>query len=954
MSKKKSNPRKIILKTIVSLVVSVVLISLITVVYFLTLISTEYKSFPFVTTKIEEKINQNLAEGLFITVGKSSMKFDDFHKIRIKINDIKLTNSTTNEESTLPETELDFSLFKLLLLKTIPSKIKIIGPQIEVDQTSGEAKIAVNGIDEDDVSESKLFESLSKTFVSLENGTIAISKFYILNGKVTFKNVHGGNVMNLNRSVISTSFHDGYLNLKSDSELNFEGSNNIEIITSCDFKKSDGLKCNADFKNFVPKQVAFLSPKIAILSKIKGMFDGKINFSVDENYQISSAAFSVESAAGNFELLEYFKEKIAFTNLVASGKVENGLKNISLDNLECNFGNAKFAMSFSANDFMDPELQKTVMQFKIGNVKTNDLDLLWPIFLNHNGVRSWVISHIKGGTIADGYASMIMEHKNGISHLQKIESELAFSGLNLEYDKQFPPISNIKGIAHFNDKMMRVDISAGNVLNSKINFASVTIPNFAAKKTMLEIDGKMIGAAEDSLKHIDYKSEFAQKIPQYFSGNAQTSLNIKLPIIHNLDLKHVYIKVSSDIGSFNNNYIKDSKVNVLTKKEVGNNNFITEIDLRGANLNLKQFGIEKKSDIASKIKTVLSFDDGNLYLRKFEWNQENKYLSGNLTLRTDPLEITELNLNNSNFVDSNFDLNYKVTNDLRSLKLKGKSLNLAPIMSHSGANIQDNSPSKHYPKNDFEIDVAQINLANGQKFKDVKADISCDLGNCQDGFIVAKMDTKNSIDLRIIKSSKKDPSRVKGTISDISILAKALDLSNQLIDGNALLKIRIEPNGKMYGKIDISDGFTVLKNDVVEKISSNSAFAELKKKIQVKNKIEFDSLEVEFDYQNSVLDVNKLIASSYLLGLTAKGRINLDADTINVKGLIVPGYALNKLFGIGKIPVLGKIIVGEEGGGIFALRYDYIKKPQDQKGGFTINPASAVIPGGIRNVFDLF
>ena len=54
------------------------------------------------------------------------------------------------------------------------------------------------------------------------------------------------------------------------------------------------------------------------------------------------------------------------------------------------------------------------------------------------------------------------------------------------------------------------------------------------------------------------------------------------------------------------------------------------------------------------------------------------------------------------------------------------------------------------------------------------------------------------------------------------------------------------------------------------------------------------------------------------------------------------------------MPILGAIIVGEEGGGIFAIRYDYIKKEDDKEGNFSINPVSAIIPGGIRNIFDIF
>ncbi len=946
--------RNIIGRIIIAIVASIFLLAFISLIYFLTLISVEYKSFPLVTQKIEEKVNQNLSYGLFLTIGKSEIKFEDFHKIRVKIEDMKLT-SADESESLLPKVELEFSIFKLALLKTIPSKIKIIGPTIDIDQTSGKARIAVNGIDNEDVAEQQKFlETLSQTFLSLDSGSMFVSKFSIIDATINFRNDIKSQTIILKDSRIHTSFSGGSLKLESQNTITLDPAfPDLIITTDCNFKKVDGLKCDIDFMNFMPRQIMFFDPRLEVLNKVEGSFNGQINLAINSDYQLSNIGGNILASSGSFKFTEYFKEAISFQNLKASVKLDNIAKTIILDNLSCNFGNTKFAMSLSASDFMDPALQKTIMQFKVNDVATNKLDLFWPLFLNHNGVRKWVLTHIKDGTIKDAYATMIMAPVNGVSELQKIESEVAFSGLNLEYDPAFPPISNITGIASFNNRQMKIDISGGDVLKSKINFASVKIPDFAAKKTMLEINGKIFGAAEDSLKHIGYKTEFAKEIGEYFNGDAKTDLIIKLPLAPNLDLKHVYIKVASEIENFNNGYITNSKVNVSTLKEIGNNNFLTEIDLSSANVDLKQFDITKKSGVPSKIKTVLSFDNkNNLYLKKFEWNEENKSLTGNLSLNTDPLEITEINLKNNNFANSNFELIYKTSKNSRFVRLEGKRLDLRSIL--AAGNDGDNDPDPHYRKNDIQVDLEELRMANDQKFRNINIDIDCDLGVCEDGFILAKMNAKNNIDLRISKPGRKDPTRIKGTISDVSILVKALDLSNQMIDGNAVVKINMKENGKLDGRIDINDGFTILKNEVVEKISNNDAFADLKQKIKNSDKIVFDSLKIEFDYQNSVLDINTLIASSYLLGVTTKGRINIDIGKVELKGLIVPGYALNKLFGIGRIPVIGQIIVGEEGGGIFAIRYDYIKNPEDKKGNFTINPASAVIPGGIRNVFDLF
>ncbi|MES2677743.1 MAG: DUF3971 domain-containing protein [Pseudomonadota bacterium] len=956
--KKPKKPKKHIVHRIsITFAGSAFLLAMISIVYFLTLISIEYKSFPFITGEIEKKINQNLSEGSSIKIGKTALKFSQMYKIKIRFDDIRL-NSGGKKELVLPKIEAEFSIFNLVLLKTIPSRLEIISPEIDFDNTSSKPKIAVNGItDQEMLLQQNSLQSLSQIFLSLKDGQVPIKNFSIIDAKINFKNKTNHQTITVKESRISTFFDNGYLHLVSENKINFDPLlPNLEIKANCQFKKVEGLKCEANFKNFLPASVAFLDSKLIPLKKITGDLDGNVNFVVDDNHQLAVASFDVSSKSGSFYYPQYFSDHIGFQNLIASGKLDNSLKTFSLDNLKCNFGDAKFAMSLSASDFLDPNKQKTVMQFKINNVQTDSLELLWPLFLNENNVRSWVINHIKDGVIKDGYATMIFASKNGQDHLQKIESELAFSGLSLQYHQNFPPISKIDGIASFNKNQMKIDISKGEVLKSKINFASVIIPDFNAKKTMLEIDGKVFGAAEDSLKHIGYKSEFAAEVDKYFSGKAETTLAIKLPITPHLKLQDVYIKVLSNIQSFNNDYISDSSLVVSAVKEFANNNFITEIDLTNANIHLKQFNIIKENGVASKIKTTLSFDGSDiLYLKNFDWSQGDNNLSGNLSLQTQPIKIVEINLKNRNFANSNFDLNYKISNNSRYIKLKGKTLDLRTIFSDNSADSSDFKGVEHYQKNNIEIALSEVYLANQQKFKDLNIDLDCDGARCKSGFIKAKLNQKQNIDIHILKpSNNKNSSQVEGSFGDISIIAKALNLSNQIVDGDAKINAQIGDNGQLNGEIKIDSGFTILKNEVVEKIYSNNIFANLRDKILNSNEIKFDNLKLEFALKNNVIDINTLVASSSLMGFTAKGKIDLNENSTVLKGLIVPGYVLNKLFGIGQVPILGKIIVGEEGGGIFAIRYDYVKSKADKKGDFSINPASAVIPGGIRNVFDLF
>ena len=56
-----------------------------------------------------------------------------------------------------------------------------------------------------------------------------------------------------------------------------------------------------------------------------------------------------------------------------------------------------------------------------------------------------------------------------------------------------------------------------------------------------------------------------------------------------------------------------------------------------------------------------------------------------------------------------------------------------------------------------------------------------------------------------------------------------------------------------------------------------------------------------------------------LMALTANGIVNKKYNSVDIKGLVAPTHALDSW--VGKIPLLGTILTGLEGGGVVAANY---------------------------------
>jgi hypothetical protein len=951
-----STKKYLVYKIFKTLLTSLMLFIFIAVFYFLILISSNYKSFPFISEQIEKTINKKLPNGNKINIKASYLKFSKLSKIVIKFDD--LTLKTNNQKKLfLPKIEAEFSIFNLIFGRIIPSKLKIINPEIEIDNNNQLPKIVLKKDVQNGVLLKENLQFLSQIFLSIKNSKVEIKNFLVTDAKIIINNTKSEQIILLKEVKIKTFFDKDHLYLKAKKIIRIDDSaNDLLINYNCKFNDSSGLECNMNFDNVVPATFAFLHPKLSPLKDTLATFSGAVDLKIDNNYQLNNLLFKIKSLDGNFYYPQFFSKKINFSNLEIEGSLDNSLNNLSIHKLSCDFDKTSFAMSLLIKNFMDKNKQNSLMKFQIGNAPINDLEVLWPVFLNHNNIRKWVIDHINGGIIKDGYAIIELQNKNGVEHLTKVSSQLIFSGLNLKYSPNFPKISNIEGIATFSPKQVKIEITKGDVLNSTINSANIIIDDLDSTEQMLTIKSKIYGAAEDSLKHIDYQNDFTNTIKHYFNGKSQTSINIKLPLIDNLELKNTNIKIESDIKRFNNDYInKDSSLKVSANKEFDNEDFIITADLTNANINLKQFNITKQKGTKSDVTATISFDKANqIKIKDFSWKQGNKSINANLLLQTNPLKLEEIKIKNNNFANSNFDLIYKLSKNSRVINLHGKKIDLEKFLKSENNTDNKGINLKLYHQNNIKIKLDKITLANNQTFSNVNVDIHCKSTDCQDGFIRAELEPNKNIDIIILPPNKNQKdTTVIGTIDDISLIDKAFNLSNQIIGGKAKIKVYVVDNGYLQGEIKIDSGFTILKNEAVEKISKSNIFSGFKDKILADNKIKFDNLRLEFLFKHNNVDIKTLVAESNLMGITAKGNVDFLNKKIILKGLIVPGYALNKIFGIGKIPILGKLIVGEEGGGIFAVRYDYTKE-KNSEGNFSINPISAIIPGGIRNIFDVF
>jgi hypothetical protein len=111
--------------------------------------------------------------------------------------------------------------------------------------------------------------------------------------------------------------------------------------------------------------------------------------------------------------------------------------------------------------------------------------------------------------------------------------------------------------------------------------------------------------------------------------------------------------------------------------------------------------------------------------------------------------------------------------------------------------------------------------------------------------------------------------------------------------------------------------------------------------------LDFETFEGEFDYFGGALHFPRARAFGSDLGITTKGYIYLQNDTVELSGTVVPSYTVNQV--LGKIPILGGLLTGGKDEGLFAANYKMTGSLEDPK--VNVNPLSILAPGILRRLF---
>jgi len=193
--------------------------------------------------------------------------------------------------------------------------------------------------------------------------------------------------------------------------------------------------------------------------------------------------------------------------------------------------------------------------------------------------------------------------------------------------------------------------------------------------------------------------------------------------------------------------------------------------------------------------------------------------------------------------------------------------------------------------------------------------------------------------------------RLTMTAAQAGDLLRALDVTDTMQGGSLSVSGSFDdasPNHPLNGTADLTD-FHVAHAVALGKLLQAMTLYGLRDALRGPG-LAFSRLVAPFSLSDDLLTLSDARAFSASLGLTAKGQIDLDGNSIDLKGTIVPAYFFNSL--LGNVPLVGRLFSPERGGGVFAASYSLSGNLDDPA--VRVNPLTALTPGFLRGLFGLF
>lgn len=285
------------------------------------------------------------------------------------------------------------------------------------------------------------------------------------------------------------------------------------------------------------------------------------------------------------------------------------------------------------------------------------------------------------------------------------------------------------------------------------------------------------------------------------------------------------------------------------------------------------------------------------------------------------------------------------------VSVKGPVLDLSTVIDSSRPKLaQAKSPVRHASHAPAALQPWIADLAFDRVFVSSKTMLSGVDAHLQDDgrrIEVARLDASGPTAMSVRLTPDRGGRHLLGSTSDMGVLLKALGVTDALLGGMLRLDARFDdqaPGVPLSGTAEIG-GFVVKDAPLAARILRNLSIYGWLTALP-SPQLAVTRLVAPFTLLGTVVTLSDARAHSSAIGVTLRGPIDLGHGHLDLKGTVVPAWAINQL--PGRLPVVGHLLSPEKDGGVLAATLS-IKGPLSGPD-VHVNALSTLAPGFLRRL----
>lgn len=393
-------------------------------------------------------------------------------------------------------------------------------------------------------------------------------------------------------------------------------------------------------------------------------------------------------------------------------------------------------------------------------------------------------------------------------------------------------------------------------------------------------------------------------------------------------------------------------VKATVKEGEGAESAQAAIDLTDAAVIWPKLGINKPEKVAATLELTSEKKDGVATIPSFHFKGKDIDGHGAAELTQDLGDVRRVTM--EKIINGKTRLEKLVYEQIEGgflLEFSGSHFDATP-WTESRPGEEGTFSFQHFPAVQFKGNVDKVSFGEGRELTGVKGELACNAQRCESANISGATADGKPFAVRILRNPK-GARQFSLHAESAGVFLRSVNLFDGMEGGDLTVTGTFDdgtparPGNVFRGRVDIN-GHTVKKVPVLAKILSLASLTGFFDTLQG-NGIHFRRLNAPFTLQQDVITLDKAKTYGDAMGLTAEGTITFPKRILDIEGTVVPSYSLNNV--LGKVPIVGAVLTGGEGQGVFAARYRVKGLSSDPE--VTVNPLSILTPGFLRGLFDI-